>query len=273
MNDYYSNQNDNKNDYYSDQNNYYSNPGNYSSNRSDSMFQDGGFESGSPIVRKMNDFKSLMAEEIIAKSFIFMVFALIITAVASLTVSPGVAVYLLSGYNFFILLLAELAIVSVSNWALSHNNVILGGVLFAVYSYITGVTFSVLFMVYTTASITTIFGTTAVIFAVMAIYGLITKRDLSSVGNILFMGLLGIIIVGFVNLFLLRSSMLDTVICGIGVIIFVGLTAYDTQKIKSMVSYANDDNVLSLAMFGAFELYLDFINLFLKLLRLFGKRK
>ena len=87
------------------------------------------------------------------------------------------------------------------------------------------------------------------------------------------MGLLGIVIVSFVNLFLLKSSMLDTIICGIGVLVFVGLTAYDTQKIKRLVAVSNDGNVLTLALMGAFELYLDFINLFLKLLRLFGKKR
>lgn len=85
--------------------------------------------------------------------------------------------------------------------------------------------------------------------------------------------MIGIIIVSAVNLLLLKSSMVDTVICAIGVLIFVGLTAYDTQKIKRLVAISNDSNVLSLALLGAFELYLDFINLFLKLLRLFGKKR
>lgn len=217
--------------------------------------------------------KTVATQEVVAKSFLFMVVALIITAVASLTTSPLIAYRMLMGNGFFILLIAELAIVMVSNWAVSKNNAILAGVLFAVYSYLTGVTCSILFVAYTTASITVIFLVTAAIFAIMAIFGLVTKKDLSSAGSILMMGLLGIIIVSFVNLFLLKSSMLDTIICGIGVLIFVGLTAYDTQKIKRLVAVSNDGNVLTLALMGAFELYLDFINLFLKLLRLFGKRR
>lgn len=217
--------------------------------------------------------KTVATQEVVAKSFLFMVVALIITAVASLTTSPLIAYRMLTGNGFFILLIAELAIVMVSNWAVSKNNAILAGVLFAVYSYLTGVTCSILFVAYTTASITVIFLVTAAIFAIMAIFGLVTKKDLSSAGSILMMGLLGIIIVSFVNLFLLKSSMLDTIICGIGVLIFVGLTAYDTQKIKRLVAVSNDGNVLTLALMGAFELYLDFINLFLKLLRLFGKRR
>lgn len=221
----------------------------------------------------MKNFKTIATQEVVAKSFLFMVVALIITAVASLTTSPLVAYKLLTGNGFMILLFVEVAIVMVSNWAISKNNAVLAGVLFAAYSFITGVTFSVLFLAYTTASITVIFLTTAAIFGIMAVYGLVTKRDLSSAGSILMMGLMGIILVSFVNMILLRSSMVDTVICAVGVLIFVGLTAYDTQKIKRLVAMSNDDNVLSLALYGAFELYLDFINLFLKLLRLFGRRR
>lgn len=217
--------------------------------------------------------KTIASQEIVAKSFLFMVVALIITAVASFTTSPLIAYRMLTGNGFFILLIAELAIVMVSNWAVSKNNAILAGILFAAYSYLTGVTCSILFVAYTTASVTIIFLVTAAIFAIMAIFGLVTKKDLSSAGSILMMGLLGIVIVSFVNLFLLKSSMLDTIICGIGVLVFVGLTAYDTQKIKRLVAVSNDGNVLTLALMGAFELYLDFINLFLKLLRLFGKKR
>ena len=237
------------------------------------MDMNSGFGADNPAMSGMQNLKTIATQEVVAKSFLFMVVALIITAVASLTTSPLVAYRMLTGNGFFVLLIAELAIVMVSNWAVSKNNAILAGVLFAVYSYLTGVTFSILFLAYTTASITIIFLVTAAIFGIMAIYGLVTKRDLSSAGSILMMGLIGIIIVSAVNLLLLKSSMVDTVICAIGVLIFVGLTAYDTQKIKRLVAISNDSNVLSLALLGAFELYLDFINLFLKLLRLFGKKR
>ena len=237
------------------------------------MDMNSGFGADNPAMSGMQNLKTIATQEVVAKSFLFMVVALIITAVASLTTSPLVAYRMLTGNRFFVLLIAELAIVMVSNWAVSKNNAILAGVLFAVYSYLTGVTFSILFLAYTTASITIIFLVTAAIFGIMAIYGLVTKKDLSSAGSILMMGLIGIIIVSAVNLLLLKSSMVDTVICAIGVLIFVGLTAYDTQKIKRLVAISNDSNVLSLALLGAFELYLDFINLFLKLLRLFGKKR
>lgn len=242
-------------------------------NGQDFMDMNSGFEAGAPVMSGMQNLKSIAGEEVVTKSFLFMVVALLITAGAAFTTSPMVAIRMLTGYNFWILLCAELAIVAVSNWAVSKNNAILAGILFAVYSYLTGITCSVLFLVYTGSSMAAIFLITAGLFGIMAVFGLVTKKDLTSVGSLLIMGLLGIVIASFVNLFLLKSNMLDTIICVIGVLIFVGLTAYDAQKIKRMAAISNDSNVLSLALLGAFELYLDFINLFLKLLRLFGKRK
>lgn len=239
----------------------------------DFMDMNSGFEGGNPVVTTVQNVKSLLCEQVIAKSFLFMVAALIITALASVTTTPILALKMLTGQNFTILIGVELGVVILSNWAIARNNAVLAGIFFTIYSYLTGMTFSILFLLYTTASITSIFLVTAGIFGIMAIYGLVTKTDLSRVGNILMMGLLGIIIAGCVNIFILKSSMLDTIICIIGVLIFVGLTAYDTQKIKKMVAISNENNVLSLALLGAFTLYLDFINLFLKLLRLFGKRK
>jgi hypothetical protein len=240
----------------------------------DFMDMNSGFEADDrQMMYGIQNLKSIVVEEVVAKSFLFMVVALLITAGAALTTSPMVAIRMLSGYNFFLLLMAELAIVAVSNWAVAKNNAILAGVLFAVYSYLTGVTCSVLFLAYTGTSIASIFLITAALFGVMAVFGLVTKKDLTSAGNLLMMGLLGIVIAGFVNLFILKSSMFDTVLCAVGILVFVGLTAYDAQKIKRLAAASSSDNVLSLAMFGAFQLYLDFINLFLKLLRLFGKRK
>lgn len=264
------NPNDNFTNYQNNYNNSYSND--YNTNYDGQGYMNPGYENGNPTASRFSEVKTILAQEVVAKSFLFMVVALLITAWASLTTSPKIAIQLLTGYNFYILLGAELLIVIVSNWAVKKNNAILAGVLFAAYSYLTGVTFSVLFMVFTTASITTIFLLTAALFGIMAVYGLATKKDLTSIGSLCFMGLIGIILAGVVNMFL-RNSMFDTIISAIGVLVFVGLTAYDTQKIKKMVAYSNDGNVLTLALMGAFELYLDFINLFLKLLSLFGKRK
>lgn len=264
------NPSDNFTNYQNNYNNSYSND--YNTNYNGQGYMNPGYESSNPAASRFSEVKTILAQEVVAKSFLFMVVALLITAWASLTTSPKIAILLFTGYNFYILLGAELLIVIVSNWAVKKNNAILAGVLFVAYSYLTGVTFSVLFMVFTTASIATIFLLTAALFGIMAVYGLATKKDLTSIGSLCFMGLIGIILATVVNMFL-RNSMFDTIISAIGVLVFVGLTAYDTQKIKKMVAYSNDGNVLSLALMGAFELYLDFINLFLKLLRLFGKRK
>lgn len=215
----------------------------------------------------------VLSEEVVSKSFIFMLVALLVTAFASVTVSPYAALRIMSGPSFLLLIVAEIAIVCISNWALSKNNPILAAVLFTIYAYLTGVTLSVLFLAYTTASLFTIFLVTAGVFGIMAVYGLVTKRDLSSAGNIFMMGLIAVIVMSLVNVFILKSTMFDTVISIVTVLIFVGLTAYDTQKIKEKVAISNDRNVLSLALYGAFELYLDFINLFIRFVQLFGKRR
>jgi uncharacterized protein len=145
---------------------------------------------------------------------------------------------------------------------------------FMLYAGLTGVTFSAIFMAYTTASITSTFLVTAGTFGAMSLYGYTTKKDLTSWGSFLFMGLIGIIIASVVNIFM-QSSMMHMVISYAGVLIFVGLTAYDTQKIKEMNILGNEgtDEDTKEAIRGALTLYLDFINLFLMLLRLMGDRR
>ena len=205
----------------------------------------------------MDGLKTIATEKVVTKSFLFMVVALLITAFAALITSPATAIKMLSGGTFFILLIAEIAIVLIGNSAVKKNNAVLAGILYTVYSFLTGMTFSV----------------TAGMFGAMAIIGLTTDKDLTGVGSMCLMGLIGIILASLVNLVFLRNSMFDLVISIIGVVIFVGLTAYDTQKIKQMAMYSTVESENSLALFGAFQLYLDFINLFLKLLRIMGKRK
>jgi hypothetical protein len=109
-------------------------------------------------------------------------------------------------------------------------------------------------------------------FGAMSVYGLATKKDLTSIGSLCFTLLLGLIIAGVVNIFL-GSSVLDTLLSVVGIVIFVGIIAYDTQKIKSMIYYTDSENITCIALMGALELYLDFINLFLRLLRLFARRR
>ncbi len=216
--------------------------------------------------------QTLVMEKVVAKSFLFMMVALVITGFASLTTSPVTAIRMMTGGSFFILLIAELAIVFAGNWAISKNNAVLAAVLYTVYSFITGMTLSIIYLAYTGGSIVSVFFITAGMFATMAVIGLTTQKDLTGLGSLCFMGLIGIILAGIVNMFL-GNSTFDLIISVIGVLIFVGLTAYDTQKIKRMAAYSTDLTENSLALFGAFQLYLDFINLFLKLLRIMGKKK
>jgi len=175
---------------------------------------------------------------------------------------------------FYALLFGELGLV----WFVTARIATLSGVmatfLFLLYSVLNGLTFSVIFLVYTAGSIGSTFFITAATFGVMSLYGYTTKRDLTSMGNLLFMALIGLVIASIVNIFL-GSEIMYWITTYAGVLIFVGLTAYDTQKIKQMAlaDFGTDENVQKGALMGALSLYLDFINLFLFLLRLFGRRK
>jgi len=145
--------------------------------------------------------------------------------------------------------------------------------LFVLYSILNGVTLSSIFIIYTSSSIASTFFTCALTFAVCSVYGMVTKRDLTSMGGFMIMGLFGIIIASVVNMFL-RSPGMNMIISYIGVVIFVGLTAYDTQKLKQMALTQPDNAsgamVRKGAIMGALALYLDFINLFIMLLQIFG---
>lgn len=145
--------------------------------------------------------------------------------------------------------------------------------LFVAYSIINGISFSTIFMAYHIGSIVTVFLSTTALFAVMAIAGYTTKTDLTKMGSILMIGVVGIVIASLINLFM-HNSQMDYIISILGVIIFTGLTAYDVQKIKQLGEYGADTGLTSkLGIMGALTLYLDFINLFLFLLRLFGGKK
>lgn len=146
-------------------------------------------------------------------------------------------------------------------------------VLFVAYSVINGMTLSIYFLVYTGASIVSIFFLSAIVFGVMAAIGIKTKKDLSGIGNMCLMGLIGIILVSLANILFLHMEGIEVAVCFIGVLLFVGITAYDTQKIKNLSYTANSDNATVLALYGALELYLDFINIFIKLLRILGRRR
>lgn len=172
------------------------------------------------------------------------------------------------------MIIAEFALVFMITGMLNRVSLTTATLMFVAYSVLNGAVLSSIFMVYTMSSIGQVFFITAATFAVMAFIGYTTKTDLTSMGKILFMALIGIIIATVVNIFL-HSTGLQTVVSYLGVLIFVGLTAYDSQKIKNMLydQDAADESAQKLALVGALTLYLDFINLFLYLLRILGSRR
>ena len=173
----------------------------------------------------------------------------------------------------WVFVLAPLALVFALSYGINRLSAGTALMLFFVYAGLLGLSLASIFLVYTGASITRVFFISAATFGALSLYGYTTQRDLTGVGSFMFMGLIGIVIASLVNIFL-KSTGLDWAISIIGVIVFVGLTAYDTQRIKEMYS-VNDDGTIAgrKAVMGALSLYLDFINLFLMLLRLFGDRR
>lgn len=214
---------------------------------------------------------------LVSKVYLWMTMALAITGLTAYYVANSGLVFTManSAGIFGGLLIAELAVV----WILSANIMRLSfpvaGIMFALYSILNGATCSFILLAYTAESIATTFFVTAGTFGAMSLVGAFIKKDLSSIGRMLMMALIGIIIATIVNIFV-ASSTLSWAITYIGVLIFCGLTAYDTQKMKEMLyqyQHTGDENVLKIALMCSLSLYLDFINLFLYLLRIFGGRR
>ncbi len=170
------------------------------------------------------------------------------------------------------LVFAQIGLVIAINFAIQRMSAFMATALFVLYSALTGVTLSSIFIVYDMGAIANAFIVSSGTFLVMSVYGWVTKRDLTALGSFLFMGLIGLLIAIVVNWFL-QSTLLDYIISGVGVLVFTGLTAYDTQKIKEFAANAplNDSTAVRRGVIlGALTLYLDFINLFLMMLRLMG---
>lgn len=211
------------------------------------------------------------------KVYTWMALALVITGVTAYGVANSPAILQMIVTNkilFFGLLIGELALVWGVSAMIDRLSLTTATLLFVLYSVINGVTLSFIFLAYTYESVTSVFFITAGTFAAMALFGYFTKTDLSSIGRILFMALIGLIIATIVNIFV-KSSGLGMILNYVGVLIFVGLTAWDTQKIKQMLATAEDtgETAQKVALMGALSLYLDFINLFLYLLRIFGSSR
>lgn len=215
----------------------------------------------------------------ISKVYGWMTCALVITGVVAMWAAstPVVLDFIFpasgSMMTFYMLIAAELIAVVYLTARINKMSAETAGTVFLLYSVLNGLTLSVVFLIYTSSSIASTFLVAAATFGVMSAYGYTTKKDLTSIGNLLFMALIGLVIASVVNFFM-QSALLYWIITYAGVLIFVGLVAYDTQKIKRMA--AADDGVevyQKKAIFGALTLYLDFVNLFLYLLRVLGDRK
>ena len=210
------------------------------------------------------------------KVYVWMTLALVITGFTSYGVatSPGIlqAIYG-NQLLFWGMIIAEFALVIGVSAAIHRLSLTTATLMFILYSVINGALLSYIFLVYTASSVATVFFITAGTFGAMALLGYTTKTDLSSIGKYLIMALIGLIIATVVNLFI-QSTGFTLILSYVGVLIFVGLTAYDSQKIKQMLLQAPDagEGAQKLALLGALTLYLDFINLFIYLLRIFGRR-
>ncbi len=210
----------------------------------------------------------------LAKVFNWMAIGLGLTGiVAFFTASSGIAMQIVASPVFIVLILAELGMVFYLSARVDKLQASTATGLFIGYAVLNGVTLSTIFLAYTQSSIAATFFITAAMFGAMAVYGLVTKRDLSGLGSFLFMGLIGIIVASLVNMFF-KSSAMSWVISMVGVLVFTGLTAYDVQKIKNMgeqgIMTQGEEMIRKGSIMGALALYLDFINLFLMMLRLLG---
>ena len=211
------------------------------------------------------------------KVYVWMALALLITGMTAYYVATNevlMTAILTNKVLFWGLLISELALVFGVSAAINRLSLLTATLMFLLYSVINGATLSVIFLIYQLSSIATVFFITAGTFGTMAVIGYTTKKDLSSMGRILFMALIGIIIATIVNIFV-KSDGLTMILSYIGVLVFVGLTAWDSQKIKQMLMQATDVNegTKKVALLGALSLYLDFVNLFIYLLRIFGRRR
>ena len=218
-----------------------------------------------------------VASGFFSKVYGWMTAGLALTALVSMfTLSSEAMLQLIFGNKlvFYGLIFGELGLVIALSAAINRISAATATLMFLGYSALNGVTFAAIFLVYTQSSIASTFFVASGTFAAMSLYGYVTKRDLTGWGSFLFMGLIGIIIASVVNIFL-QSEMIYWITSYIGVFVFVGLTAYDTQKIKMIghAGFAAADQQKKAAILGALRLYLDFINLFLMLLRVMGTRR
>jgi len=220
--------------------------------------------------------ESIDTTQQMAGVFGWMFVGLLISAVCAFYVAstPNFAYNIFATNLYWVLFIAEFGLVIALSTMINKLSNITMSIMFILFSIVNGLTLSVIFYVFELQSIFLCFIVAAGMFGSMALYGLVTKKDLTTLGAFFTMGLFGLIIATVTNLFL-KNAMMDILLSITGIVIFVALTAYDTQKIKNYMLNAQEDNRLigNIKIYGALSLYLDFINIFLKLLRLFGKGK
>ena len=194
-----------------------------------------------------------------------------VVAVAVASSPAAVSTLVRTPILFFGIIIAELILVGYMSVRVAKLSPSTAGTLFLAYSALNGVTFSLILLAYTGASVANAFFVTAGMFGALAVYGSVTKRDLSGMGRFMFMGLIGLVIASVVSIFW-RNDAMQFVMGVVGVLVFSGLTAYDTQRLRAMALQLQGEQTGSYAVVGALSLYLNFVNLFLSLLRLFGRR-
>ena len=230
-------------------------------------------ESNNRVIYSENAVATLMRN-----MYAWMAIALVITGFTAFAVANSYSLIYAIDTNsilFYGLIFAELGLVYFLSSRIFRMSFATAGLLFAVYSIVNGVTLSLIFLIYNIGSIVSTFFITAGTFGAMAVVGSFLKKDLSIIGRFALMALIGLIIAGVVNIFM-RSEGFSFIIAIIGVLVFTALTAYDAQKMKNLIAengYEINENTQKLALIGALELYLDFVNLFLYLLRLLGSRR
>lgn len=244
---------------------------NYDYNLDELNAKRSGYQPYQPIdtERSLSSYVSRVMRSVYARMFL----GLLVTAFTSLFIAGNqtlVTAIFGSKFLFFGLMIAELGVVIVLSSMINKLSSATAALLFYLYAILNGVVLTSILFVYSPAAIFKTFLITAGTFGAMSIYGYTTKQDLSKIGSYLVMALIGLIVCSIVNIFL-QSTGFDWAISLLGVAIFVGLTAWDTQKIKAMAMATDEENLGKLATMGALSLYLDFINLFLYLLRFFGR--
>lgn len=257
-----SNTNNSHNEYSNEYSNQYSN---YSNASASAAY-------GEYAVPYSNQNIDAKVQNVMAKTFAFMFAVLLVTAVSAYATAQSNLIYQLiqSNVMWYGIIIVEVVTVILAQTAMKKNNVAMSAIMLLAYSIVNGMTLSIIFLAYELGSIVTMFVLASAVFGVLAIFGLVTKRDLSALGSVGIMALTGVILLSIFNIFA-KSSGLSLALAAVGLAVFIGLTAYDVQKIKALAKQNTNNSTTVLAMFGALMLYLDLINIFLYLLRLFGR--